>query len=118
MSVGTNQFILTVTDGKGCTDTDNVIITVTNEPTQNVFPNVITPNGDGVNDVLMLPFLAEKYDTPYTLKIYARAGNVVLNTKNYDQNWGAQDLPDDTYWYVLEITGDKKDYRGFITVKR
>lgn len=116
--IGSNVFALTVTDGNGCTDTDEALITVRNTPAQNAFPNVITPNGDGVNDVLMLPFLSEKYDTPYTLKIYSRSGNIVLNTKNYDQNWGAQDLPDDTYWYVLEITGDKKDYRGFITVKR
>jgi large repetitive protein len=118
LPVGANPFVLTVTDGNGCTDTDDIFVFVTNTPVQNAFPNVITPNGDGVNDVLMLPFLTEKYDTPYTFKIYTRSGNVVLNTKNYDQSWGAQDLPDDTYWYVLEIAGDKKDYRGFITVKR
>jgi large repetitive protein len=118
LNVGTTLYTVTVTNAYGCTDTDSVLITVTADPVQAAFPNVITPNGDGQNDVLMLPFLGEKISSDYTLTIYARAGNVVLSTTNYQQDWDAKDLPDDTYWYVLTYKGDKKDYRGFITVRR
>ena len=118
LPVGTTPYTVTVTDSNGCTDTDILAITVTADPIQAAFPNVITPNGDGQNDVLMLPFLGEKIASEYTLNIYARAGNVVLSTTNYQQDWDAKDLPDDTYWYVLTYKGDKKDYRGFITVRR
>ncbi len=117
----TYSYSVTVSDENGCTASDALTLTVTPDPIDGSIVNVITPNGDGVNDEWELPFLY-KFDSPYTLKIYARAGNEVYSTTSYDQKWNAKlngaDLPEGTYWYILAIEGDKKDYRGAITVKR
>ena len=117
----TTTYVVTVSDENGCTASDFVTITVSTQPADGAVINLITPNGDGVNDEWELPFLY-KFDGSYTLKIYARAGNEVYSTTNYDQKWNAKlnggDLPEGTYWYILVIAGDRKDYRGAITVKR
>lgn len=48
-------------------------------------PNVITPGGDGENDILR-PF-PYRYVESIDLKIYNRWGNLVFETTNPDVNW-------------------------------
>jgi large repetitive protein len=121
LPLGSTLFLVTGANADGCLGTARIIVNVIPDFSAGSIPNIITPNNDGVNDEWLLPFLY-KFDSPYTLKIYARGGNEVYSTTNYDQKWAAKlngaDLPDDTYWYVLVIDGNKKDYRGFITVRR
>ncbi len=117
----TTVYFVTVTDEKGCSASDNLTLTVNPDPVYGSVVNVITPNGDGVNDTWELPFLY-KITSNYVLKIYARAGNEVFTTSNYEQNWNGKmdgvDLPEGSYWYILTVEGAKTDYRGAITIKR
>ena len=83
------------------------------------FPNIITPNGDGVNDV----FEIEQLAAGSTLVIYNRWGSEVFRSTNYANTWQGQTetfgsetkVPDGTYFYVL-ITQEGKQYKGTITV--
>jgi gliding motility-associated-like protein/uncharacterized repeat protein (TIGR01451 family) len=77
-----------------------------------VVPNVITPNGDGVNDVLRIRGL-ERYINP-ELVIINRWNNVVYKKDNYDNSWNGSGLLEGTYFYVLTV----KDNTGKVIIKR
>lgn len=82
-------------------------------------PNIITPNGDGLNDEWHLETITEKYSN-YEITIYNRVGNVVFNCKNnYANDWNGQShnpnyrmpmgvLPSGIYTYVIKLEGDRK----------
>ncbi|MBC7446761.1 MAG: gliding motility-associated C-terminal domain-containing protein [Hymenobacteraceae bacterium] len=64
-------------------------------------PNVITPNGDGLNDRLVLPLPAGAC----RLTVFDRANRVVFRTDHYDNAWDGGTLPAGQYMYFIETTG-------------
>lgn len=74
-------------------------------------PNIITPDGNGLNDFLVIKNL----QPGSSLSIYNRWGNVLFESKDYQQNWDCNRCSDGTYFYVL-ITPDGKQYKGSVTV--
>lgn len=81
-------------------------------------PNVITPNDDGVNDLLIIDCIE---DLPtHSIVIFTQWGDKVFESTNYTNNWNAEyngsPLPEGTYFYVLESEGQNNS--GFIMVKR
>lgn len=90
------------------------------EATSGDFPNVITPNGDGTNDVLDIDQFFNPC-LPYTLQIWNRWGNLV-----YEQEFagvpfegkdlGGNVLTDGVYFYRLKY--GENDQKGFITIVR
>ena len=96
------------------------------------FPNIITPNGDGKNDVFaiknMNPLL------PNILSIYDRWGKKVYEKQNYQtytreesgvienasEGFGAEKLSDGVYYFTFHYEGYTKavDYHGTITIIR
>ena len=103
----TTIFIVTITDANGCSIVDSVEVCVIVDPTNSVLPvNTITPNGDGINDQLVFPGI-ELFPTNQLI-IYNRWGNVVYEKENYQADGlffegkrNGDDLPADTYYYVL-----------------
>ncbi|RAJ29600.1 putative repeat protein (TIGR01451 family)/gliding motility-associated-like protein [Pedobacter cryoconitis] len=79
-----------------------------------IIPNVITPDGDGKNDRLVIPGI-EHYPGSVLL-IYNRWGNQVYRATNYDNSWTGEGLSGGTYYYVLQLkTGQNtKGYKGWI----
>ncbi len=89
-------------------------------------PNVFTPNGDGMNDLLRpYPYnLVERID----LKIFSRWGNTVFETQNPDINWNGKHFQTQklvspgVYYYICDVyekrlTGVEPRYLvGFIHV--
>ncbi|MEL6923927.1 MAG: gliding motility-associated C-terminal domain-containing protein, partial [Bacteroidota bacterium] len=79
----------------------------------------ISPNGDGVNDVLYIEGIENYPDNRLT--IFNRWGNQVYDVKGYRNNWRGtwkgKDLPDGTYFYVLE-DGAGNAYNGYIQIHR
>lgn len=107
-----------VKDGYDC---DPITITV-------VVPNlvnVITPNGDGVNDVIDYSALASKQNL--VLSIYDRYGVKVgqadkFSAYKWDGTTGGKKVPTGTYWYsVTWNENDKKNtpfkFSGWVMVK-
>jgi gliding motility-associated-like protein len=81
-------------------------------------PNVISPNGDGINDKFVIE--NGKY---YNLKlsIFNRWGNRIFDSNNYQNNWPATDIADGVYFYTLTSTNPKeevKEYKGSVSVVR
>lgn len=76
-------------------------------------PNVITPNGDGVNDLWVIGGAGR---SGCAVNVFNRWGNLVYEAANYGNNWRASGLPDGTYFYeVIDgRTGDR--LTGHLTV--
>jgi len=103
------------------------------------FPNVITPNGDGLNDVFAIKNLntninledPDKYRSN-NLYIYDRWGKLVYQADNYDtymkddqlftgsKYFDGKDLSDGVYYFTFYYKGKIKitNYHGTITIIR
>lgn len=83
-------------------------------------PNVITPNGDGKNDVFKIDGI-ELY-RENTLSIFNRWGNEVFRSAGgYKNNWDGNGLSEGTYYYVLKLVskeGVDSSVTGWITLLR
>jgi gliding motility-associated-like protein len=69
------------------------------------FPNIITPNSDGINDLFEVANLPENTE----VLIFNRWGNVVFYSANYQNNWDGKDdsgrtLVDGVYTYKFTTT--------------
>ncbi len=71
-----------------------------------VFPNIITPNGDGFNDFLVIKNIETISNS--RLVIINANGIKVFEANNYQNNWDASNAPDGTYFYVFETKVDGK----------
>jgi gliding motility-associated-like protein len=112
---GTYKVMLTVRNGAGCEDTISKFIKVEDKV---LMPNVFTPDGDGVNDVLQLKAGGMK---EYSLVIFNRFGNEVFNSTDPTQGWDGGKSPSGTYYYILTaISNSDKDFsnKGWITLIR
>ncbi|WP_417938431.1 gliding motility-associated C-terminal domain-containing protein [Flagellimonas hadalis] len=95
--------------------------------------NVITPNGDGIHDVLNIKGI-ENYPNN-TVRIYNRWGVMVFQTKSYNTSGNVFDgtsqgrvtvdsdnkLPVGTYFYVIDYEdqgGNTKQLSGYIYINR
>ena len=112
---------LTIIDDIGCTDSYEILIDI-NDPIVWV-PNVFTPNGDGANDVLSLPF--EAFEN-FNIVILNRWGNVMWNQTDQTgiflwdgTNNGQEKCTDGVYFYKLSGTmfgGTQQELHGFVRV--
>ena len=105
----TTTYNVTVTDANGCTDVASINICVIEDPLSVLEAvTVITPNGDGLNDVL--EFRGLEAFPENRLVIFNRWGGILFEKRGYQidgQYWeGLRDgspLPADTYYYILEF---------------
>jgi len=114
---------LTIGDSIGCFSYDSVKVYVRDKPFPLFFiPNVITPNGDGFNDVWYIRDLEGYPDND--MRIVNRWGDEVFQQSPYQNNWAGtwrgQDLPGGTYYYILIIhnNGQDQKFDGPITIVR
>jgi len=87
--------------------------------------NVITPNGDGINDVIDYTALANKQNLIFN--IFDRYGNKVFqadrfNNYTWDGTIGGKKVPTGTYWYSVTWNENNKKntpikYSGWVMVK-
>jgi gliding motility-associated-like protein len=116
----TTTFVFRVTDANGCYGIDSVTVFVV-VPDNVQLPNLITPNGDGMNDAWVLNpkiNLAGSH-----LIIFNRWGEKVYEANTYANNWKgtymntSDKLPDGTYYYVLTVPAqDNHTYEGPINI--
>ena len=81
-------------------------------------PNVISPNGDNINDYFVIENIGET--THNQLTLYTRNGKVVYDRKDYDNSWNAENLPAGTYlyWFSFEYAGHEFMRQGSVKVIR
>ncbi len=103
----------------GC-DTATVIICI--DCVDIVIFTAVSANGDGVNDVFYIANIEEYPNSE--LKIFNRWGNLVYETVNYKNTWdgtwnGNRDLPDGTYYYLLELKDEaNRVFQGYFELYR
>ncbi len=82
----------------------------------------ISPNGDGKNDVWLIPGI-EQYPNN-VVQIFNRWGNLVYEQKGYTNNdpwtgqWNGKELPDGTYFYLIELGNNAGRLSGWVVVQR
>lgn len=90
-----------------CRDTSENSILIVNDFLQ--FPNVVTPNGDGINDRFVIINLLDGIGYPINqLDIYNRWGTRVYHKENISSDedfWDPADLPAGTYFYRFSAKG-------------
>ena len=118
---GQHDVYLKVTDQYGCSydTTQQIFIVEGIGPNTFVVPNVITPNGDGVNDFIsFLPQVDEC--VTYKILILNRWGNVVYEMKDASTAFRGKDkqgadLADGVYFYILQsddIDCNSPEFKG------
>jgi gliding motility-associated-like protein len=124
LEVGVNVFLWTVNNGPCGTTSDSMLIVV-NDCTELIIPDAFSPNGDGVNDTYVIVGL--EYYPKNSILIYNRWGTLVYESSPYrnnwdgrsqaDMNWG-EELPEATYYYILDLGNGDEALTGFIYLKR
>lgn len=114
----TTTYFVTVTSPDGCTAIDSVIITVL--PAIN-FPDGISPNGDGKNDVWIIDFIEEYPEN--VVEIYNRWGELLFHAEGYQQDWDGtyegKELPIGTYYYIIDLNDESiEPFTGPLTILR
>ncbi len=105
-NVSAGSYSLTVSDSTNCSSTQAFVIGNEESGCVLIAPNVITPNGDGINDALVFDGL-ESYPGS-SLKVFNRWGTVVYESSNYNNDWEPTDITDGTYYYILVPGGPIK----------
>jgi gliding motility-associated-like protein len=122
---GMYEFSLMIEDGNNCEafDTINVYVELSDVLT---VPSLFTPNDDGNNDTFVIPGV--KGHPNSALEILNRQGSLVYKTEGYRNDWdgvanqglflGSDRLPEDTYYYVLDLNNGKEPQTGYVVIKR
>lgn len=108
------MYVFEVTDFCGNTNQDSVYLNLDNCVVS--VPNVITPNGDGQNDLFVITGL--EYHPNSILYVYNRWGQLVYSNTDYQNDWDGGNLTPSIYYYVLILTdGTQPDtYQGHINI--
>jgi parallel beta-helix repeat protein len=118
-----NETIYTVyvIDNKnpGCR-TNDATVKVEAVKSQNLYiPNLITPNGDGLNETFHikdsdtgLPMLQEGSH----VEIVNRWGSRVFEANNYDNKWVPTDVTDGMYYYHVTSSCGNKEYKSWLQI--
>ena len=87
-------------------------------PDVDSIPNVISPNGDGINDTWILP-QAFTIGTGTEIMIISVNGDVVLKTTEYQNNWPTEALEfsnvNPLYYYII-TPPNQSEQKGTITI--
>jgi gliding motility-associated-like protein len=78
-------------------------------------PNIITPNGDAVNDIFQIKNTTQGQ---LVVIIANRWGNTIFSTDSYMNDWTGEKLPDGTYFYHIWDTDNEEIYIGFLEIIR
>ena len=135
-SWGDYNVTLHVESNSGCSSEITHLVVIEQDL---VFPNVITPNGDGINDVWAIENLNTNVNPEdpdgyrnNRLQIFDRWGKKVYDVKNYDtyakdgtiypgtHAFDGAGLSDGVYYYSFQYKGKAKDitFNGSITIVR
>jgi gliding motility-associated-like protein len=109
---------------------DQAQVTITVQDTRCVFiPNIITPNGDGINDWFDIPCIETGEYPENELTIYNQWGDKVFYASPYISNptfaWkgtlnneDGKDLPDGVYYFIFKPTPTGTPFKTFIEIYR
>ncbi len=117
------DYAFTLTDVYGCTYNDIAHLMIDPLELGVIVPNVISPNGDGKNDVFEPQAGGNKQ---VAVTIFNRFGQEIFAAGNLNQLWGGSKsgspVPDGTYFYVVRYKpaceNVYQELKGTVTVVR
>ncbi len=124
LQLGNNWFTWTITNGPCPSSVDSVMIFIRDCLTINI-PNAYSPNGDGVNDVFRITNI-ESYPKS-SFQVFNRWGSKVFDQSPYANDWDGtnqfgsafgEQLPESTYYYILDLGDGSEAYTGYIYLRR
>jgi gliding motility-associated-like protein len=110
------RYFLRVSTDEGCVGFDTLNVRVFRTAPDIFVPTAFTPNGDGLNDLLVpLPVGISEYEY---FRVYNRYGQLVFSTTEVGKGWdgkiSGKDQGSDTFaWYVRG-----RDYTGKVIFKK
>jgi gliding motility-associated-like protein len=116
------DYKVVITETTGCTSSITYEFVVAEEldpfPDVEKIPNVISPNGDGINDTWVIP---QQYvtGTNTEIQILDDRGKVIFQTINYLNNWPEEQLNltnFNTIYYYIITTENLETKQGSITL--
>ncbi|MEP7264282.1 MAG: gliding motility-associated C-terminal domain-containing protein, partial [Bacteroidota bacterium] len=123
LSLGINNFVWTIKNGN-CIDSDTVLVyqlDSVNCLSLIELPSAFSPNGDGFNDFFVVKGIEDFRENKLT--VFDRWGVEVYSKSNYLNEWNGvnndnDDIPDGTYFYILNVQGVREVFKGFVDVRR
>lgn len=121
---GTNIFRWVLENGACGSSSDTVVVTL-HDCSILVVPDAFSPNGDGVNDTYVIQGL--DYYPKNSFTVFNRWGSKVFERSPYKNTWNGKnegtpnfgtDLPESTYYFILDPGNDKEVITGYIYLRR
>ncbi|MEX0812927.1 MAG: gliding motility-associated C-terminal domain-containing protein [Chitinophagales bacterium] len=113
------DYSVTVTDQNNCSDTASASISETDVECLRI-PNSFTPNGDGKNDTWVLGNIDMFPNVK--IKIFNKWGNLLYESNGYATPWdgtvNGEELPADTYYYIIDLNNGTPEFSGPLTIVR
>jgi len=109
-------YIVTATNTYGCMQTESFMVS---EDLNCLLPTGFSPNNDGVNDTFDAGFLAgpianNGITNIENIEIFNRNGTSVYKKSNYRNEWGGDELPTGTYFYVMKLRAAHPVYGNMV----
>jgi gliding motility-associated-like protein len=83
------------------------------------YPRYFTPNGDGYNDIWMIPNLSKLPNS--RIDIFDRLGKLLYQfgpgQKGWNGKFNSRDLPSEDYWFIITME-NSKTVKGHFALKR
>jgi gliding motility-associated-like protein len=116
----TTYSVTSAPNANGCQTVQRFTVTVLDDLQSVKATNIMSPNGDGIND----KWTIDNLDLfPNNLvKIFDKSGRMIYSKKGYDNSWDAtlngMPLSKGTYYYIVDFGTKDKVIRGAITIVR
>lgn len=114
----TTSYTVTAVNAMGCTSSQSITVNVIDDYQALEAMNIMTPNGDGKNDFLIIKNL--DYYPDHSLRIFDRSGRIIYQKVNYQNDWDGSiegsPLAEGTYYYVVDFGAGKNRLKGFVSI--
>ncbi|MFT5602519.1 MAG: gliding motility-associated-like protein, partial [Flavobacteriales bacterium] len=121
--VGSESFVYQICDVTCTNICETATVSLTVDPViEIVYPNIVSPNGDGYNDVLY--FMGLEYYPENAITIFNRWGEQIYTAQPYMNDWDGLNgstgtkiqgdkLSDDTYFYIIQLSPEAEPNKNF-----
>lgn len=120
--IGTDIFTYEICSAS-CDCSTAVVEIIVGEDARCEVPTIITPNGDGINDLFVVPCLSDFAQYPDNkVSIFNQWGDEVFHAAPYLNDWAGtydgEDLPVGTYFFIVVFNSGEEPQTGFLIIQR